>query len=101
MSKNLYCPKCKVEYRGNPLKNKSIYWNDYKNDCSCGCGYIFTFKDFEKAMGYGSVSRGISEDTDFVKDLKTIIKKHTINTYLDARFHIREDFKNLLNKHGL
>ena len=101
MSKNLYCPKCKVEFWGDPLKDKSTDMNDYKNDCSCGCGYIFTFKDFEKAMGYGSISRGIAEATDFVKDLKTIIKKHTINTYLDARFHIREDFKNLLNKHNL
>ena len=63
--------------------------------------YIFTFKDFEKAIGYGSVSRGISDDKNFVGDLITIIKKHTRNTYLDARFHIRKDFETLLKKHEL
>ena len=100
MSKNLYCPKCKTEYCGesNSVKQSG---NDYKNDCFCGCGYIFTFKDFEKAIGYGSVSRGISDDKNFVGDLITIIKKHTRNTYLDARFHIRKDFETLLKKHEL
>ena len=48
MSKNLYCPKCKNEYFGE-VKSANPYWNDYKNDCSCNCGYIFTLKDFEKA----------------------------------------------------
>ena len=100
MSKNLYCPKCKTEYWGE-IKSVKQSWNDYKNDCFCACGYIFTFKDFEKAIGYGSVSRGISDDKNFVGDLITIIKKHNRNTYLDARFHIRKDFETLLKKHEL
>ena len=93
MSKNLYCPKCKVEYWGE-VKSANPYWNDYKNDCFCGCGYIFTFKDFEKA-------KGISEEKNFLKDLQNIIKKHTKNTIMGAHFHIRDDFNKLKEKYML
>ena len=88
MSKNLYCPKCKVEFWGDPLKDKSTDMNDYKNDCSCSCGYIFTFKDFDKAMG-------ASEDKEFIKDIKLIIKKNTRNMYSGAMFKIKDDLKDL------
>jgi len=93
MSKNLYCPKCKTEYWGE-VKSANPYWNNYKNDCFCGCGYIFTFKDFEKA-------RGISEEKNFLKDLQNIIKKHTKNTIMDAHFYIRDDFNKLKKKYML
>tara|TARA_R100001591_G_scaffold117417_1_gene136818 strand:- start:1545 stop:1823 length:279 start_codon:yes stop_codon:yes gene_type:complete len=92
MSKNLYCPKCKTEYWGEV--NIKDTWNDYKNDCSCGCGYIFTLKDFEKA-------KGVSEEKNFLKDLQSIIKKHTKNTVIDAHFHIRDDFNKLKEKYML
>ena len=93
MSKNLYCPKCKNEYFGE-VKSANPYWNDYKNDCSCHCGYIFTLKDFEKA-------KGIEEEKQFLTDLKLIIDKHTKNTIIDAHFHIRDDFQLLLKKYLL
>ena len=93
MSKNLYCTKCKTEYWGD-VKSATNTWNDYKNDCSCSCGYVFTFKDFEKA-------KGISEEKQFLKDLKSIINKHTKNTIIDAHFHIRDDFQVLLKKFSL
>jgi transposase-like protein len=41
MSKNLYCPKCNIEYWGEA----------YKATCQ-SCNYVFTNKDKQQALGF-------------------------------------------------
>ena len=38
---------------------------------------------------------GVSEDKEFIKDIKLIIKKNTRNMYSGAMFKIKDDLKDL------
>lgn len=40
MSRELYCPKCNVEY-----------WGEYEN-AKCSCGHTFTKEEKDSVLGY-------------------------------------------------